>query len=185
MHAVLFGLKRAHQSTLRIARPMLAKLELTAARFDLLYVLMLARSPMLQSKLQRKLGVTRATVSRMLKSLEGLGFVERRGDEYDHRRKRAALTARGRERIVMAHKELVRSGWIQLAIDSALGANGRPASWCNGPCYREMSTLVELLAALRKGFYDTGDVYYPMSPMGEFNEDGPVVHEWHDGEGVV
>ena len=35
MNAIFFGLKRAFHGTLRIARPMLTSLGLTAARFDL------------------------------------------------------------------------------------------------------------------------------------------------------
>ena len=37
MHAIFFGLKRAHHGTLRITRRALIALGLTAARFDLLY----------------------------------------------------------------------------------------------------------------------------------------------------
>jgi DNA-binding MarR family transcriptional regulator len=187
MHAICFGLKRAHHSTVRISRPMLAKMGLTAARFDLLYTLMRRRDGMLQSKLQRKLGVVRATVSRMLGSLEKLGLVERRRDTIDHRRKLVLLTPHGRERITAAHKDLTRSGWAQLAIDSALGADGRRDPWYRGPCVAEMATLEDLLGALRRGFYDTGSLEYPWDPPEYFVEDRPrrYVPDWKDGEGVV
>ena len=39
MHAAMFSLKRAHHSVLRIGRPMLLDMGLTAARFDLLFAL--------------------------------------------------------------------------------------------------------------------------------------------------
>ena len=38
MHAVFFDLKRAYHSTLRLTRRLLKRLGLTAARFDLLYI---------------------------------------------------------------------------------------------------------------------------------------------------
>jgi DNA-binding MarR family transcriptional regulator len=185
MHGIFFGLKRAHQSTLRIARPMLSKVGLTAARFDLLYALKDRRSGMLQGRLQRTLGVSRATVSRMLSSLEDLGLVKREVDDGDRRRKRVILTPLGRERIVMAHKQLTRSGWAQLAIDSALGSEGRSESWCRGPCIQQMALLDDLLGALRLGFYDTGNLDYPWDPPESYVEDGPVVPRWDDGEGVI
>ena len=76
MHAVFFGLKRAHHSTLRISRTMLARIGLTAARFDLLYALNTSNKRngrgIRQATLRRVLGVGRTTVSRMLASLEQL-----------------------------------------------------------------------------------------------------------------
>ena len=102
MNAVFFGLKRAHQSTLRITRPMLHAMGLTAARFDMLFVLLespegrgwtLGRRPgpnsgLLQSRLRKILGVSRPTVSRMLASLEELGILVRRRCELDRRQLR-------------------------------------------------------------------------------------------------
>lgn len=74
MHAIFFGLKRAHHGTLRITRRILAALGLTAARFDLLYAVKKAtRYGVNQSALRKVLGVSRATVSRMLASLEERG----------------------------------------------------------------------------------------------------------------
>jgi DNA-binding MarR family transcriptional regulator len=187
MHAAFFGLKRAHQSTVRIGRPMLAKMGLTAARFDLLYALMQRRHGMFQTRLQKKLGVGRATVSRMLGSLEKLGLVERKTDDIDRRRKLVALTASGRERIGAAHKHLTRSGWAQLALDSALGAEGRQNPWYRGSCILAMTQLEDLLGAVRRGFYDTGDLEYPWDPPESYAEDRPrrTVPAWEDGEGVV
>jgi hypothetical protein len=66
MHAIFFGLKRAHHGTLCITRSVLAAMGLTAARFDLLYAVMTSREGLAQSALRKLLGVSRATVSRML-----------------------------------------------------------------------------------------------------------------------
>src|SRR5258708_18459794 len=78
MHALTFALKRAHHSFLAITRRDFDGCGLTAARFDLLYVVKgKSAGPSLirQSDLRRALGVTAPTVSRMVKSLVALGFV--------------------------------------------------------------------------------------------------------------
>ena len=85
MNVIFFGLKRAYHGTLRVTREALAKLGLTPARFDLLYIVAKEGGTLLQRELQRALGVVAATVSRMLTSLEELGLVEREVVEEDHR----------------------------------------------------------------------------------------------------
>src|SRR5215472_9422778 len=123
MHAIFFGLKRSHHGTLRITRSVLARMQLTAARFDMLHAIKVAPNRgILQSALRRVLGVCRATVSRMLESLEELGLVIRKTWPHDRRQRRVELTTLGRWRIAYAHRQITRSGWSQLAIDSALGA---------------------------------------------------------------
>jgi DNA-binding MarR family transcriptional regulator len=122
MHAIFFGLKRAHHGALRITRDVLARMGLTAARFDMLYALQSQRrAGMLQSEVRRILGVCRATASRMLASLEELGLVKREPYPHDRRQRLVLLTERGRERIGYAHQQMIGSGWAQLAVDSALG----------------------------------------------------------------
>ncbi len=82
MHAVFFGLKRAHQGTLRITRGVLTALGLTAARFDLLFaVKKSSRYGLNQSALRKVLGVSRATVSRMLASTRRAGARATRGHD--------------------------------------------------------------------------------------------------------
>ena len=97
MNAAFFGLKRAHHSVLRLGRHAFASIGLTAARFDLLFAVHSHNGRrMPQRKLQRILGVCRATVSRMLRSLEELGLVQRTRSDVDRRRKLVALTKEGR-----------------------------------------------------------------------------------------
>ena len=61
MNAILFGLKRAFQASIRFTRPMVAAFGLTAARFDMLYAIKLAKYGIKQSELRRTLGVTAPT----------------------------------------------------------------------------------------------------------------------------
>jgi DNA-binding MarR family transcriptional regulator len=185
MNAVFFGLKRAHQGTLRITRPMLSALGLTAARYDLLFVLLQSRDGrgwtlgrqhephggLLQSRLRRTLGVGRPTVSRMLASLETLGLLLRRRCERDRRQLRVTLTALGRSVIRKADKLLRRSGWAQLALDSALGADHDPHGGWRGTrwydamhCLEEMSVLEASLSKIRRVFRDFASLHYRWRP---------------------
>ncbi len=166
MHAAFLSLKRAHHSVLRIGRPMLLDMGLTAARFDLLFALKLKdRRRMLQRELQRTLGVSRTTVSRMLASLEKLGLVQRTVDPRDRRRKWVALTKRGFWRIGTAYRRLARSGWAQLALDTAFGAipsyPGRSdwsdSEWCDGVT----QDLMNILWGIRHEFRDGATLEYP------------------------
>src|SRR5215469_16414442 len=129
MHAIFFGLKRAYHGTLRITRVALAKMKLTAARFDMLYAIKQRRYGILQSALRRVLGVSRATASRMLISLEQLGFIRRSIYPHDKRKRLVELTNRGRFRIAVAYRQLALSGWAKLAVDSALCGEGSGYHW--------------------------------------------------------
>jgi DNA-binding MarR family transcriptional regulator len=119
MNAVYFGLKRAFQGWLRIGRKEFLSRGLTAARFDMLYALTnegKARTTFtLQSKLPEILGVTGQTVSRMLISLEELGFVRRVRSEADKRQLEVWLTREGARRIEIAFDDVVKGG---IALDT-------------------------------------------------------------------
>jgi DNA-binding MarR family transcriptional regulator len=166
MHAIFFGLKRAHHGTMRITRKVLAAVGLTAARFDLLYAIKGERCGILQSALRRVLGVSRATVSRMLVSLEELGLVRRTVARQDRRQKLVELTTKGRRRIAFAHRQFTRSGWAQLAIDSALVSQYAEYLWCDEAACREAAaSLHVMLDNLRRGFHDFATLDYPSGPQ--------------------
>jgi DNA-binding MarR family transcriptional regulator len=166
MHAIFFGLKRAHHGTLRITRKVLAALGLTAARFDLLYAVKKSSRGMVQSALRKVLGVSRATVSRMLASLEELGLVRRTVAVQDRRQRFVELTTKGRWRIAFAHRQLTRSGWAQLAIDSALAGKYAAFQWCDeNACAEATASLHVMLGKIRDGFYDFATLDYPSGPQ--------------------
>jgi DNA-binding MarR family transcriptional regulator len=173
MNAIFFGLKRAFHGTLRVTRRMLALLGLTAARFDMLYALPhSARSAgkgMWQSRLRRQLGVSRPTVSRMLASLEEGGLVVRRPDSIDRRQLFVALTDAGRALIREAERVFIRSGYIQLAVDTALCAEAGVPATCScwydeAECLTAMDTLDGLLTKVRREFGDFATLYYRWHP---------------------
>jgi DNA-binding MarR family transcriptional regulator len=169
MNANFFGLKRAFHGTLRITRRALAKLGLTAARFDLLYAL--PHDPrrydggLRQSALRRELGVSRPTVSRMLISLEGLGLVGRERCHDDRRQYNVKLTSRGRALIRKAVRHFIDSGWAQLALDSAFGRPGSDSRDDHDTyCFVQMDALESLLNCIRHAFGDFASLYYPWHP---------------------
>ena len=166
MHAIFFGLKRAHHATLRITRSALAAMGLTAARFDMLYAVMKSGDGVAQSALRKLLGVSRATVSRMLASLEELGLVVRESHSYDRRQRYVSLTAEGRSRITSAHCQFTRSGWAQLAVDSALcGGPHSNDRWCDeSACIDATSSLERWLNRICRAFFDRATLDYPWSP---------------------
>ena len=162
MHAIFFGMKRAFQSTLRITRKALARLGLTAARFDMLYAILGSyQQRLLQSDLRRTLGVTAPTVSRMLASLEKLGFVRRERPPEDTRQRVVILTHAGLKRIRRARREFISSGWVQLAVDSGLAAE----RWCEyAYCLQRADTFESLLDGCRREYRDIASLYYRWHP---------------------
>jgi DNA-binding MarR family transcriptional regulator len=158
MNVIFFGLKRAFHGTLRVTRRALASLGLTAARFDLLYILAKEGGILGQRELQRALGVAASTVSRMLASLEDLGLVTRDAMEEDLRRRWVELTKAGRRCVFRAAELLVHTGTVQLTVDSALS----PDQWHNPTVCREANAQFDRsLRLLRHAFRDLATLEYP------------------------
>jgi DNA-binding MarR family transcriptional regulator len=155
-----FALKRAFQSTLRFFRFVLQGTGLTVARYDMLMAVKGEKHGMSQKRLRQVLGVTRATVSKMLRSLEALGLVRREVNPWDRRRKDVWLTEEGAARLEATYKKIVRPGWVRFALAWVLGTrqNGNllPPPFCDD----EMMELDRHLWAIRRGFCDTGSLSY-------------------------
>ena len=162
VNAVFFGLKRAYYATLGLSRRTLRKMGLTAARFDLLYALYRAgRWSLLQSELWRTLGVCPSVVSRMLKSLEELGYVMRTRPRGDARQREVTLTKTGRARILRGMRQFIGWGFASLALDSALEPEHWYDEWRG---WGAVSLLDGALSRIRKGFGDTAYLPYPWGP---------------------
>jgi DNA-binding MarR family transcriptional regulator len=165
MHAAFFGLKRAYWGSLRVTRKTLREMGLTAARFDLLYMLWESpNAPRRQKTITRSLGVTAPVVSRMLRSLRELGLVVRARDPGDRRGWLISLTRGGLERIAKAVRHFIRRrhGWRHvergLCPEMAEGPKRKDAAlWL-------MWQLEALLDRLREGFAAGGSLYYPWHP---------------------
>jgi DNA-binding MarR family transcriptional regulator len=162
LHATFFSLKRAFHGILRIVRRPLASYGLTAARFDLLYVLYERLGHRaLQSEIRSALGVTAPTVCRMLASLEKLGLVTRERCDLDRRTWVVGLTWAGVERMEAAYRALIADGAAELALDCALAF---PRQHDRRLCGNAKRAFDRLLRAIRDQFGDTAWSLYRKVP---------------------
>ena len=165
MHAGYFGLKRAYYGSLKVTRKKLADMGLTAARFDLLYLLAeRPEQPRSQAKLIRILGVTPPVVSRMLKSLRERGLVERTRHDRDRRKWLVTLTTSGRALIRRAMDLFIlcKRGWRRF--ERGLCPDLAPGRERADTAFWLMCDLEYLLDTLRRGFDAGGTLYYPWHP---------------------
>jgi DNA-binding MarR family transcriptional regulator len=162
MHAVFFGLKRAFQSSLEWMKRVFEPHGLTPARFDMLFVI--EREEFFsQQHLGTVLGVSGATVSRMLKSLRQLGLLYTYPDPDDRRRKLIELTEHGRAVLEEAIEAVLGSGLGGFAVASTVGWPSEPL-WKPDDVARGISKLLYRLDRLREGFRDRALLEYGRGP---------------------
>jgi DNA-binding MarR family transcriptional regulator len=114
MHRIFFSIKRVHLRVVEECKGLVARFGLTPARFDMMRVIFLHGSDGLtQMKIRKVLGVSGATVSRMLKSLEQCGFVRRRPYVRDKRHIIVTITELGQARVEDAMTDLIDSGYAE------------------------------------------------------------------------
>jgi DNA-binding MarR family transcriptional regulator len=108
MHRVFFSVKRVHLRIVEVSKRLVTRFGLTPARFDMMRILLVhAPAGVAQAKIRALLGVSAATVSRMLVSLEKLGFIVRDRWAYDARCLIVELTELGKQRVTDATAALV------------------------------------------------------------------------------
>jgi DNA-binding MarR family transcriptional regulator len=165
MHAAFFGLKRAYWGSLRVTRGTLTEMGLTAARFDLLYMLWeYPRLPCSQRSLTRRLGVSPPVVSRMLKSLRERGLVVRARDTLDRRSWLISLTSEGLYRIREAIDHFIRQKRAWRYVERAFCPRMPKGDDREDEALWQMVHLEVLLDRLRRGFRARGTLYYPWHP---------------------
>jgi DNA-binding MarR family transcriptional regulator len=159
MNAIIFGVKKAYHGCLRVMRKPLLSLELTSARGDMLSAL-LRRKQDFRWVPQRYLGevlhVSAPVVSRMLRSLEELGWVVRERCPVDRRQKWVALTDKGREIIENAHKTLKRPAMRLMSEAVSVGRGRDP--------FLNLCDFESYLLCIRREFFDTSSILYPWHP---------------------
>lgn len=163
MNAIFFGCKRAFHSCLRIARQALQGFDLTPARFDMLTAIGVGTCySSTQRELRTKLGVSAPTISRMARSLEGLGLIERRKQDFgDRRQVRVRLTDLGLRCMRKAQRILFGTGAIQLAVDSAV-TQDRP--YDESACIMERDRTEAILFRIRRAFGDIATLQFAWDP---------------------
>jgi DNA-binding MarR family transcriptional regulator len=108
MHRVFFSVKRVHLRIVEVSKRLVMRFGLTPARFDMLRIVLIhAPDGVSQAKIRALLGVSAATVSRMLIALEKLGFIARDAWGYDARCLIVTLTDLGKKRVSDAMNALV------------------------------------------------------------------------------
>lgn len=160
MHAIAFGLKRAFHATLAITRRPLATFGITAARLDMLHAIQSGGDLGLpQRSLRALLGVTDATISRMLRALEELEYITRSRDPHDARRLVVRLTRTGLSILRRAFATVART--LDFAYDIAL-TDGRP--WDESACLLAMDCAESHARRIRACFEDEARLSYPWHP---------------------
>jgi DNA-binding MarR family transcriptional regulator len=137
---------------------------LTAARFDLLYVLLKHASPVGQRSIHRALGVTPPVVSRMLKSLRLLDLVKRERRPLDSREWLVSLTRHGRSVIRAAVHEFISRRRAERIVAEGLCPNIPAGLQRTNLAFVRMHALESLLDDLRAGFHAGGTLYCPWHP---------------------
>ncbi len=166
MDQIFFGLKRAFHRTLRVQQKLAAEYGLTPARFDMLCAMRNWQHtsmgmPLSQRILRDTLGVSAATVSRMLKALEKLWLVwrgPREGKLNSSRELR--LTPRGFMLIRRAMHKLFHSGRARRIIDRAM-------HWplcTKDDDFQHRELLDDMLHQIRKSLGDVAWHSYPWHP---------------------
>ena len=163
MNAIAFGTKRTFHGFVRVTRRAFASFGLTAARFDMMYAVFClgGRAGKVgqarQSDVRKALGVSAPVVSRMLRSLEALGWVVRTRPAYGDRRQRwVGLTEKGETGVRSARRVMLRG--VQRIVFAAI-CFGRHRD----PLQRliHMSQLEGYLNVLRKDFADRANLPFP------------------------
>jgi DNA-binding MarR family transcriptional regulator len=167
MNAIFFAIKRAFHGVLRVTRRPLQLCGLTAARFDMMYAVFQVQRKLdspyapTQRHVQRKLGVSAPTVSRMMRSLEKLGYITRsRSKHGDKRYWIVRLTEKGMECIRYAYQALRRSSLRLAALGLALVPDRRGERSARSDMYR----LESFLSTMRWKYWDRAMLGYPWIP---------------------
>ncbi len=160
MHPLQFQLKRAHHRLIAFGKRVLRKFALTPARFDLLYIVYkrwtfqkrLYDAPA-QTDLCRVLGVTAATVSRMVRSLEDLGIVRRFRNPVDRRTKQVTLTEEGLQLFREASDHVFETPIVDVAHQRAFGPPSEPTVLAVIRAKKDVQTIA-------RAFGDTSTLSY-------------------------
>lgn len=161
MDRTLFCAKRVHFSYSTHANRRVRRWNLTAARIDLFVchrAVMQAHFAVYQSDLRARLGVTRATISIMLKRMERLGFVERRRSDGDRRQVVVTITPAGYAAFEHARRLVDDDVYRRIVDDKLLFLDS------DAPLRQKRARYLVYLDGIRAGFGDMANPPYPIDP---------------------
>lgn len=171
MHAITFELKRAHLRGVAFGKSVLEKhvKDMTPARFDLMYAIRVAciisgrlgwprglRETQVQ--IRKRLGLHPSTVSKMIKQLVEMGWLERQGKaEWDRRVNIIAFTELGMRKIVKAMRIVFRMRTHLKHFEDLL----RCVADCrNEPMIEVISDVWDVIHTITKSFGDGARLPY-------------------------
>lgn len=172
MDRTLFCAKRVHFSYSTHANRRVRRWNLTAARVDLLVchrAVMREHFAVYQSDLRARLGVTRATISIMLKRMERLGLVERRRSDGDRRQVVVTITAAGYAAFEHA-RSLVDDDFYRRIVDDKLMLVDS-----EGPLRQKRARYLVYLDGIRATFGDMANPPYPSDPHATDDQEAAVL----------
>ncbi len=156
MHTLLFSLRRGDLTSLAWQRALLKEYEITPARYLMLHVIRTngmhfgEKSRFMQQReLGELLGVTKMTVSVMVRALVDLGLLVRTRAGWDRRQWLVRLTPRAIAILNRIQREVIKPGVVWWAIYNAMGIDGR-----------KVGALKYWLDHFRKQFDDPARFYY-------------------------
>ena len=120
MDDVLFGIKRAHLAGNCWALGKLREFGVTPARFDLMRMIFDRNFRWAQMELRHALGVSRATISEMVRALVKRGWITREKNLWDKRTWDCLLTYEGRKIVASVMSALIWPKVIRKIVDAAL-----------------------------------------------------------------
>jgi DNA-binding MarR family transcriptional regulator len=172
MHPITFGLKRLFLRSVVINREYTRHHDrLTPARFDMLVGIAQGTNGRLQFGLRLSLAVRSPTVSRMLRSLEKLGYLWRMKYPPDRRHRWITLTAKGRAVIDNAQADLTLGPLGEEMARTIVSR--RPDE--RKPTERALGRARRLLTTMRELTGDTAFLRYPSYlPTGRRSPQHPV-----------
>ncbi|CAN5274664.1 hypothetical protein BH09MYX1_BH09MYX1_02550 [soil metagenome] len=117
MDGTFFEMKQAHLTAVRLGRDFTEPVGLTPARLDMLRAILEPGSlGIAQSQLRRSLSVTKTVISVMVRSLERLGFVQRKRHPTDRRTYWVTLTNRAKVALREVYFTAMNQGFLKLAL---------------------------------------------------------------------
>jgi len=157
VHEVMFRLKRAHLRAVEFAKPLAGAFGLTPARFDVLYAIRTAGTPYVsQRHIRDALGLSAATISKMLVRMEKRGLVTRGRSFTDRRRSEVHITSRGLGAFGAAVHAFLRLGIMRGVYETIYGG---------GDAAQSKGFLTRMRHGLRKiarRFHDRSSLTYPI-----------------------
>ena len=159
MHHLFFSLKRVHHRALAYSRKFSVPHGLTPARFDMLYAIDQNGDSLWQSHLRRLLGVTAATISRMIRSLEKLGYVSRKKNDYDRRQIDIRMTDLGTSVFRFVEDFAMTSGYVDFIVTGAFAV-----LWYAESAIDDLMRLDDFLHRARDRLWDTATLRFAWHP---------------------